>query len=217
MKKIILIFLISLSCLCLFFTWDYYKQHYTLYDVVDDRLIYLNPFRPLPKDCNSYVTELSTYLTQKDSVKARYISEKLLAYRDSYNEKQFEEIFSCGNDYWDYKNKMLMGYSVAYEITGQKDSASSCLRPLLLRMVGASPEGIKHFFKLQIESKGKNAVVNEIKKGLYTTGILDCQDCPENYYSYLDFLIGISTNELEMRDKEPQKLLQNLLEEYAIH
>ena len=88
-------------------------------------------------------------------MKARYFSEKLLAYRNSYNEKQYEEFFSCHNKYWEYKGKILFEYSDAYQLTGQLDSASSCLRPFLLAATGYSAEGLKRFFKLQIASKGK--------------------------------------------------------------
>jgi len=216
MRKIILITLSAFLCICFFLTWNYYKKNYTLYDVVEDRLIYLNPFRPLRKDLSTYITNLSFSLATKDTVKARYFSEKLLDYRNSYNEKQYEEIFSCHNEYWEYKEKILFEYSVSYQLTGQRDSASSCLRPLLLGATGYSAEGLKRFFKLQIASKGKNAVIEEIKKGLYTTDLLDCYKCPENYYMYSGFKIGISAQYVEMRDIEPQNLLQNLLEEYSI-
>lgn len=92
-------------------------------------------------------------------MEARYFSEKLLDYRDSYNEKQYEEIFSCHNEYWEYKEKILFEYSDTYQLIGQLDSSSSCLRPILLAATGYSAEALKRFFKLQIASKGKNAVI----------------------------------------------------------
>lgn len=216
MKKIILIGLSSVLCICLFFTWKYWEQHYSVYDVADNEQRYFNPFSPLHEDRSAYAAAFSFSLIQKDSVTARYFAEKLLNYRDSYNERQYEEIFSSHLEYWEYKEKILLEYALAYQITGQHDSAYACLRPLLLERTGHSDAGTKRFFELQIALKGKKAVVEEIKKGLHHTGILECYNCPEKYYTYSGFKIGITANQLEMSEKDPQKLLQNLLKQYAI-
>lgn len=214
MKKISFI-LIGITLLVgAFFTWRYYANHYTLYDVVADGNIYLNPFQDLQKDRDFYALNIALFWSKKDTVNTQYFSHKLISYRNSFNERQYEEPFSCANDYWTYKEKVLLEYSFAYNITNQYDSAASCLQPLLLGTRG--PKGVKTFFQLQITQKGRPAVIQEIKKGLNTTGTLDCYQCSEKYYLYENYKIGISTFELELWEKEPEKLLHELLMEYGI-
>jgi hypothetical protein len=198
------------------FSWRYYVNHYTFYDVVEDGNIYLNPFQDLQKDRDFYEFNLAHYWNKKDTINTQYFAHKLVSYRNSFNERQYEEPFSCANDYWSYKEKVLLEYSFAYNITNQFDSAASCLQPLLLGTTGHSNKGIKAFFKLQVAQKGRAAVIQEIKKGLNTTGMLDCYQCSEKYYLYIQNKIGISTIELALWKKEPEKLLNELLMEYGI-
>jgi len=190
----------------------YYTEHYTLYDVVEDEMLFLNPFQPLKSDYDYYALNASIYLKKKDTANARYFFRKMLTYRNSFNERQYEEIFSCGNEYWEYKQKLQLKYSQAYEVTGQLDSAVSCIQLSLIH----APTTIERFIDLQLKINGKQKILQNIKNGMNHVGKLDCDMCDYGYYMFGKYKIGISPFEYELAQTNPEELYSGLLKLYGI-
>jgi len=212
--KVIYIILISLFILVLL--GIFYVRKYSYYDVADDELIYLNQFNSTEKDYVYFTLNANIYSKKNDLVNAKYFSKKILSYRNTYNEKQFEKLFSCGNNYWEYKQKKLLNYSTSYERIGQIDSAIACLKIGLTNVEKSNFETDQRFFSLQIKKLGKENVVKEIKAGLENIQKQDCFMCCDYYYYFLEYKIGID----DITDKDYMNnktiVIHKLLKEYNI-
>lgn len=99
-------------------------EKYRLRNTADDEWLLFDPSGLTESDFDSCYKKACHFdsLQKKDS--SLYYYKKVLSHHHSGNEKEYEKIFSCGNDYWDYKHDKWKKYSVAAERTGNKKLSS---------------------------------------------------------------------------------------------
>jgi hypothetical protein len=99
-------------------------EKYRLRNTADDEWLLFDPSGLTESDFYTCYRKACYFdsLQQKDS--SLYYYKKVLSHHHSRNEEEYEKIFSCGNDYWDYKHDKWRKYSVAAERTGNKKFSS---------------------------------------------------------------------------------------------
>ncbi len=188
----------------------YFKKNFYI-DAVDNEWLILNPLAPKQSDYDYYCLNADIYFKRGDSRNYKYFSSKILEFKDTHNEVQYERLFSCGNGYWEYKQKKLLNYSRSYEAIGNIDSAISCLKDGLFHFEKYKNEIDRRFFQLQIKKQGKDRVIEEISRGVNNIDKLDCFMCNNYYFKFEDYKIGIDLN-----NNDNDKLLSDLLMQYGI-
>jgi hypothetical protein len=100
-------------------------EKYRLRDTADSEWLLFNSSGLTETEFDSYYSKACYFDSLQQTDSSRYYFRKILSHHDSPNEREYEKIFSCGNDYWEYKNVKWMKYSKACEKTGDKEMRSA--------------------------------------------------------------------------------------------
>lgn len=193
-----------------------YIDNYTYTDIVDNELLFLNPFQPDEQDFRKYYSQATKAFARGDSKKAKGYYTKAVEYRNSWNEHQYKALFSCGINYWEYEIDKLLKFSVAYERLGEIDSAIACLAPGLTAYEKCNYPLDKRFFALMKKKHGKQQTIEYITAGLKKIQKLGGNRRCDYAYTVAGFSVGIAEYEATTARVNRQKLLRELLREYAI-
>lgn len=221
MKRALIIIIFILLCVGLFFI---YRSKYTYPKSGEDYLLYLNPFQETQADfeTNYKIAEQKLQLGASNEAKKYY--KKALEFRWTFNENQFENIYSDANGLWEYKLDKLLKFSKAYEFIGELDSAISCLTPGLTSIKWEYPIE-KRFFELTVKKIGKVKTISLITIGLNNTSRInkdscrecyECYYCCDYYYEFDKFKIGIDESEFEKIRTDKTTLVEELTGKYGI-
>jgi hypothetical protein len=208
--KIIIGFLLTIGLVLLYMT------RYTYPKAGEDYLLFLNPFQADQKYFDNNFEIAEQKLKQGDTIEAKKYYCKALEYRGTQNEKQRENIYSCANDYWEYKLDKILKYSKAFEICGTLDSAIFCLEPGLTSFEKWHYPIDKRFFELTVKKLGKQKTLSLLDKGLNKIGKLECDHCCESYFKFDNFNIGICQTDPEQSWSNKNELLIQLVDTYGI-
>lgn len=194
----------------------FYIGLYTYTKPSDDTLLFLNPFQPDQQSFSRDYAQAEKALKKRDTVTAKQYFERALRFHGSFNERQWENIYSCANDLWEYKCDKLLKYSRAYEFLDQTDNAISCLSPGLTSFEKCRYPIDKNFFKLTVKKIGLKKTLALINSGLDKTGKPSCYHCYAYYYEFDDFKIGIDQSEFDLTKSDKTKLIAELRDKYGI-
>lgn len=176
------------------------------WDIADNDIVVYNPFSDTYADFikSTELLKKSEQSYNKDSIK--YYSLKILSYRNSFNEKQLEKLYSCGNGYWEDKCSRLLIYSKAYENIGNFDSSASVLVPALIINEGFQLGIHDRFFKLKSRKYSKQTIKNEIYKNMSNNRQLDCPNCMDRAFIFQGAEIGFDFN-VDMTFEQNKELI----------
>lgn len=99
-------------------------EKYRLRNTADSEWLVFDPAGLTESDFENCYRKACYYDSLQQTDSSCYYYEKVLSHHDSPNEKEYEKIFSCENDYWDYKYAKWIKYSKACEKTGDKKQKS---------------------------------------------------------------------------------------------
>jgi hypothetical protein len=200
--------------------FKYYKKHYAYPKAGEDYFIYLNPFRPTQGTFDRKYSEFRKALVQADTAQAKKIGESALAYRGSFNEKQYRRIFSDGNDYQDYVMKQTLKYAGLYQMAGLPDSAMSALAPGLM-FLGRNDYSLeKYFFSIAKEKYGKDSLKRMIASGINHVKLFKVNNGDyyhyEFYYSTGKFKLPLDEADTMLARTNQTALLDSLYKRYEL-
>jgi hypothetical protein len=193
----------GLSVVTILICWAYFDaiftsvfdNEYFSYDVADDEYVFYNPLKATPTDFHIFRNLMFSHENSNEKDSITYYSEKLIAYRNSYNEIQQEKLYSCANGYWDDKNEKLLTYSTAYMHLGNLDSAKSVLAEGLMVREGYRSTMVENgFFVLLQLDESREHIESDIEEAMKHSRKLDCQYCCDSAYTYQDYEIGYSVS-----------------------
>ena len=95
-------------------------EKYRLRNTADDEWLIFDPCGLTESDFEYCYSKACHYDSLQQADSSRYYYEKLLSHHNSPNEKEYEKIFSCENDYKEYRYAKWVKYSMASEKTGDK-------------------------------------------------------------------------------------------------
>lgn len=191
----------------------FYAIKYTSIKIGSGKTLFYNPFGI---DETTFKQEYNTaveYLKQNHPIKAAEHFGKAIKYSGTHNEKTREQLFSCGNDYWEYKQEKLLKYSNCYLNIGMIDSAMSCLEPALYNFEKRNFPTEKIFFSLAISKYGKEAVLKDLRIAIQNTKGIDCFMCTDYYFEFKGIKIGLDRSDTKLQS---DTLLKRLIDKYKI-
>jgi hypothetical protein len=188
MKTNYKIILVTLTLLVL---GTFYFIKYTTRKIGSDKILFYNPFTIDENGFNKNYDKATELLKKGDTVSAKKYFAQAINYRGTHNEEVWEDIYTCGNGLWEYKQDKLLKFSNCFEQLGMLDSAMSCLEPALYNFEKYHYPTDEQFFRLAIKKYGKDEVIEELKVGIANIQKIDCFKCTDYYFQFKGFKIGI--------------------------
>jgi hypothetical protein len=181
------------------------------YDIADNDIVIYNPFYPTYDDFRFFAQRLRKHenSTNKDSI--LFYSHKIIDYRNSFNDRQQEKLYSCGNGYWKDKSEKLLYYSKSYEHMGKLDSAISVMRPSLKMHEGFYAGIQDRFFTLKLKKYPRELILKEINKNIENSYESNCPNCMERTFLFQGAEIGFYLDEHSTVEEYKQTLWNQII------
>lgn len=187
-----------------------FPNKYWDYDIADDDIVVYNPINDTYRDFILYKDLLLKSEEKKNADSITYFSNKIIDFRNSFNEKQQEKLYSCGNGYWQDKSEKLLLFSKAYQNLNNIDSAISVLKPALTKNEYYEAEIREAFFSLVVKKYSKSLVKKEITENINSNYELNCDYCHERAFIFKGIEIGLSVGDSFNVEKAKQGLFNDL-------
>lgn len=209
MKTIYKIILVTLAFAVLGILYFF---RYTTFKAGSDEILLYNPFTIDEVVFRDNYEKATGFLDNGDSTSAKKYFAKAIKYRGTHNEKVRENIYSCGNGFWEYKQDKLLKFSNCYANLGMLDSAMTCLEPALYNFERYHYPTEDQFFRLAIEKYGRDEVISELKSTLSNIQEIDCFMCSDYYFEFKGIKVGLDESDIETNEDE---LFEKLKKKYC--
>lgn len=189
-----------------------YFFRYTTFKAGSFETLFYNPFAIDEVVFRDKYEKAIDFLDKGDTASAKIFFSKAIKYRGTHNEEIRENIYSCGNGLWEYKQDKLLKFSKCYENLGMLDSAMTCLEPALYNFERYHYPTEDQFFRLAIKKYGKDEVINELRFALTNIQEIDCFMCSDYYFEFKGIKVGLDLNDMETDENE---LFEKLKKKYC--
>lgn len=187
-------------------TFNYSKKYWE-FDVADDEIVIYNPFYDTYDDFIKLTEALLKAEHDHNKESVNCYSLKIIDFRNSFNERQQEKLYSSGTDYWRVKCNKLLFYSKSYENIGNIDSSISVLTPALNKTMGYKSGVHERFFKLKMKKYSKQIIKNEINKNFSNNHELNCAKCLDRAFIFQGVEIGFNWDEEKTMEQNKNEFL----------